>query len=578
MKRILPLILMLFLLQPVSSATASWLINLDRFAASVHRDISCGDCHSEVLAADLHPDPAMVNRSLADFFSADSCYGCHDNVEQELAQGTHGALKVKSPEKFANCIVCHNPHYQRRKGEYGTKTPPAEASFLSEEDRNCMGCHGLPPDADARALAPFCFQCHAAAGTPVQAAAARIVPMIKPDDYRNVAHAEIACLACHPKAAAFHHDRQPRPDCLQCHARHDAGVARDVHMEVSCPACHSQGVAARRDPPAGLVVAQIQAAPGTVLSIHEMDAARSADACRRCHRPDNRIGAAALLLPAKGFICMPCHVSTFSAGGAVGWIALLIFAGGMLSTAALVLSGSMAGLKSGGALRKVPELAKRTAAALFSGKIRIILKALLLDVLLQRRLYRKSPARWLIHSLIFLSFAFRFLWGLAALLLSLSVPQWSWIWFMLNRNSPTVAFLFDLSGILILAGVTAAFIRGARTREEQPPDLPPQDRLALGLIAAMVLAGFALEGIRIAMTGAPPGSGYAFAGYGLSRLLSSPAGMTGIYGTIWYLHAVLTGAFIAYLPFSRLLHIIMAPLVLAMAALAEAEHKHRGAA
>jgi hypothetical protein len=33
---------------------------------------------------------------------------------------------------------------------------------------------------------------------------------------------------------------------------------------------------------------------------------------------------------------------------------------------------------------------------------------------------------------------------------------------------------------------------------------------------------------------------------------------------VWYLHAVLTGAFIVYLPFSRMLHMVMAPLVLAM--------------
>jgi nitrate reductase gamma subunit len=33
---------------------------------------------------------------------------------------------------------------------------------------------------------------------------------------------------------------------------------------------------------------------------------------------------------------------------------------------------------------------------------------------------------------------------------------------------------------------------------------------------------------------------------------------------VWYLHAVFTGAFIVYLPFSRMLHMIMAPVVMAM--------------
>jgi nitrate reductase gamma subunit len=40
--------------------------------------------------------------------------------------------------------------------------------------------------------------------------------------------------------------------------------------------------------------------------------------------------------------------------------------------------------------------------------------------------------------------------------------------------------------------------------------------------------------------------------------------LTGIYGYVWYLHAILTGAFLVYLPFSRMFHMIMAPVGLAM--------------
>ena len=47
---------------------------------------------------------------------------------------------------------------------------------------------------------------------------------------------------------------------------------------------------------------------------------------------------------------------------------------------------------------------------------------------------------------------------------------------------------------------------------------------------------------------------------------------TGIYGYVWYVHAILTGAFVAYLPFSRMLHMIMAPISLAMNAAAQQHH------
>ena len=133
---------------------------------------------------------------------------------------------------------------------------------------------------------------------------------------------------------------------------------------------------------------------------------------------------------------------------------------------------------------------------------------------------------------------------------------------MLNKNSPATAVLFDLTGILLIAGLMFAFLRGKKQRTGLLPDLPRQDLLALGLIAGIVVVGFILEGMRIAMTGFPEGSSYAFVGYSIGRLFFTSSPLTGVYGYVWYVHAVLTGSFIAYLPFSRLLHIIVSPLVL----------------
>jgi nitrate reductase gamma subunit len=206
-----------------------------------------------------------------------------------------------------------------------------------------------------------------------------------------------------------------------------------------------------------------------------------------------------------------------------------------------------------------------------------ILKTLFVDVLLQRRLYRQSPKRWLIHGLLFYAFAFRFVWGIIALIGSLWKPEWTWVWPMLDKNNPLTAFLFDLSGAMMILGALFAYFRGRQQRSGQVPDLPRQDVLALGLIAAIVIVGFLLEGMRIAMTGFPDGSCYAFLGYAIGRLFFSTASLINVYGFIWYLHAILTGAFIAYVPFSKLLHIIVSPLVLmGSAASKEKAHRHKG--
>jgi nitrate reductase gamma subunit len=143
---------------------------------------------------------------------------------------------------------------------------------------------------------------------------------------------------------------------------------------------------------------------------------------------------------------------------------------------------------------------------------------------------------------------------------------------MLDKNSSLTAFLFDLTGVMIILGVFFAYIRGRKQRSGQVPDLPRQDVPALGLIAAIVIVGFVLEGMRIAMTEFPEGSCYAFLGYVIGRLFFSVSSILNVYGFIWYLHAILTGAFIAYVPFSKLLHVIISPIVLLGNAMRQHEH------
>jgi nitrate reductase gamma subunit len=279
-----------------------------------------------------------------------------------------------------------------------------------------------------------------------------------------------------------------------------------------------------------------------------------------------------MVLPAKSIMCMPCHAATFSVGDTVTIIALILFLIGLVMSFSVWLTGSLPGEGSLNPFYKVLKLLRDAFMAIFSLKIALIIKAMILDVLLQGRLYRQSKTRWLIHSLIFLPFVFRFAWGLVALLASLWKPEWPWVWAMIDKNHASTALLFDLTGIMVLFGVTLAVIRGLLKRSDHLPGLPRQDYLALGLLAGIVIIGYVMEGVRIAMTGAPGDAQWAFVGYGLSLLFLDASGLTEVYGYIWYIHAILTGAFLAYLPFSRLFHIIMAPVVLVMNAISERGH------
>jgi len=150
------------------------------------------------------------------------------------------------------------------------------------------------------------------------------------------------------------------------------------------------------------------------------------------------------------------------------------------------------------------------------------------------------------------------------LLSSLWVPEKQLAWAMLDKNYPVGAFLFDLTGVLVIFGVMLAMFRRVFRKSENLPGLPGHDWPASSLIGGIIIIGFILEGMRIAMTGSPEGAQYAFIGYGISRFFAGISDLANIYGYIWYCHAIFTGAFLAYLPFSRMLHIIMAPVVIAM--------------
>ncbi|MGD2269076.1 MAG: cytochrome c3 family protein [Desulfobacterales bacterium] len=561
----------------------SWLIDAAKFHVSAHGQNSCQDCHENIFEKDLHPNPEDVSKELADFFSVDQCLACHDEIMDNLEDGRHGSEKVTSAKDYEFCLECHDPHYQlslpqNAAGPFDPAEPiraqcgachehQSSLPPFFEEDEKCMACHRDVDPEDPkrqRSIMLFCFHCHSNAGTQTQEVTATFVPLIDETEYKLTPHSAIDCTSCHSRAAEFNHAAQKPEDCRQCHTRHDEKKAHDAHLLVACQACHLEGIQPVRENEAKAVVWERVGITARTSQLHQMKRTDDETICRRCHFKGNELGAASLILPAKSIMCMPCHAATVSVGDFTTIVALLIFLAGLVLTASVWFSGSMPLQGRISFIAKPYALLRNAARSIFSAKLLPIMKTLFFDVLLQRRLYRRSAKRWFIHSLIFYPIVFRFIWGIAGLVASLWLPDRPNTWVMLDKNHPFTAFLFDLTGIMILSGIIMAFLRGRAAKSDRPSGLPEQDRWALGLIGGIVIVGFFLEGIRIGMTGWPAGSGYALLGYGLSKVVAGMPGLTDIYGYVWYIHAVLTGAFIAYLPFSRLMHIIMAPVVLAM--------------
>ncbi len=575
---VLTVLLVLFM---APKGEAAWFIDSGRFHASVHGRVSCLECHGDISKESLHPDPIAVDKGINDFYRLAQCTGCHEDVVAELDTGVHAGKPIKNPQEGRVCITCHDPHYQLT----AAKLPPAfdrskpvsrqcgvchamktALPALSSADEGCMVCHRLVEAGDpggTKKVAAFCFKCHG----DYKGAALLAFPAIDLQAYGSSTHSRQSCLACHPKSAEFSHAGQKRAACLVCHNRHDEKVAHDAHIGVSCEACHLSGITPIRGLKPGKVLWRIDLKPGQPSDLHNMTLKPDEGSCGRCHYNGNPVGAVAMVLPPKSILCTPCHAATFSAGDMTTIISLFLFLAGMTSLC-IVWFSARRPIQA----ESTPETLAHKAAACrsrmdFLSKALYVLKIIALDVFLQRRLFKQSVRRWVIHSLIFWPFVFLFLWGMTALLSSLWIPQSSLPWTMLDKNDPLGAFLFDFSGLMILSGLIFTALRKIKVRSEDISGLPRQDLPAIFLLGGIVVIGFILEGMRIAMTGSPPGSVYAFLGYALSFLFADNPALPGIYGYIWYLHAIVTGALVAYLPFSNLLHMIMAPVVMAMNAI-----------
>ena len=303
------------------------------------------------------------------------------------------------------------------------------------------------------------------------------------------------------------------------------------------------------------------------MTSHRLADFKDKKTCEKCHFTDNRLGAPIRVLPAKSLICIGCHSATISAEDPVSIIALLLFLLGIILTVSFWFQGTV-GDPSFSTGEKISYVSERVWQIIFSRKILTLLKVFVVDILFLRRILRESLSRWTIHSLIYLPFFLRFFIGLILLILSKVFPMSPTVALLLDKNYSFLAFTFDFLGLCIIIGIVGAAMRRFQSRSQKAL-ATGQDFLVLGLIGGILLTGFVVEGMRILLTGIPLSVALAsFLGYPISLLLGLfPIRWEVVYPYGWYVHAILTGALIAYLPFSKMFHILVSPLVFMIKAL-----------
>ncbi len=135
-----------------------------------------------------------------------------------------------------------------------------------------------------------------------------------------------------------------------------------------------------------------------------------------------------------------------------------------------------------------------------------------------------------------------------------------YLWFSLT---------LDIFGVLFIIGLLLMMFR----RSSKPPQLnynrpdmkPDQynrsgykkdDKTFLWLLLIIAITGFLLEGLRIAGDGFPSFEVWSPVGYGIAHLVDSLPANT-LHPYVWWFHGIIVLIFIAYIPYSKAMHMLV---------------------
>jgi len=211
--------------------------------------------------------------------------------------------------------------------------------------------------------------------------------------------------------------------------------------------------------------------------------------------------------------------------------------------------------------KRLLRLLGRTVRFLLSKRLGKILVVLYKDAIHLPKLKEASVTRWFTHFLILGGFVLTFVIDIVVTI-SLDLFKykpmidesgWAKIWI---RD-----FAFEVTGIMMLVGLCIVAVRRFIIKPKMlRTELP--DAASILFLLAVVLGGFIVEAFGIAggIDGHTVNQEYSFFGYALSLLMPSSWGA--YYDQVWLIHGVMSALLIAYIPFSKLFHMIATPVAI----------------
>ena len=227
-------------------------------------------------------------------------------------------------------------------------------------------------------------------------------------------------------------------------------------------------------------------------------------------------------------------------------------------------------------------LVKGAFSVLFSAKILKLVEIMLMDGILQRKIFGQDKLRWLMKVLIMIGYPGILIAGhlkadvmpqfegYSILLRVFYAPFCDFYFFRdltglsLNLSDALFAILFDLFGAMILAGELIAVYRRFIAKAT-PFKTSLGDMVAVNLLGGWFILRFFCEAISI-LTYSLPNSvaQYWFVSFGLSKIIA-PLGLpwSSINYPLWSVAGLFLATLVAFIPYNKKLwHIITIPVVM----------------
>jgi nitrate reductase gamma subunit len=259
-------------------------------------------------------------------------------------------------------------------------------------------------------------------------------------------------------------------------------------------------------------------------------------------------------------------------------VGLGVFFGELGLVGSIWLRGRVPGLSPEASRpRKLAAILGSAVGIILSRRIFHLLGVLLRDGIFHLRLLRESRLRWSAHILAFMSF---FLLGLLSVVTGFVVEILIPLFgvhhpatdVLANVDHPITALLNEALGLALMLGLAFILYRRYVQKDPQLRSIA-EDNIMVVLLALITVSGYPLEAFRLLAEEVPAGEAvWGFLGFGLAELLRPlhwP--WEALHYGLFFGHVALSIIMLLYLPFSKLFHMVMSPLIVAINALEEVQ-------